>query len=76
MISYKPFLKLLIDKNIQKKTIIEDTGISKGTINRMNNKNNQYVSLEVIDKLCNYFKCDINDIIEYIPSETSNNAEK
>ena len=28
---------------------------------------NEYISLEVIDKLCNYLKCDITDIVQFIP---------
>ena len=63
LISYKPFLKLLIDKDLKKKDLIDKGIISKGTINKMNG--NGYVSLEVIDKLCTYLDCEINDIIKH-----------
>jgi DNA-binding Xre family transcriptional regulator len=63
MISYKPFLKLLIDREISKKQLIEDTDISWATISKMNT--NKYVSLEVIDKLCKYLNCQPGDLIEY-----------
>lgn len=65
MISYKPFLKLLIDRGIKKKEIMEMTGISRGTLARMNT--NEYVSLEVIDKLCKALNCQPGDLIEYLP---------
>ena len=65
MISYKPFLKLLIDRGIKKKDIMEMTGISRGTLARMNT--NEYVSLEVIDKLCKALNCQPGDLIEYLP---------
>lgn len=67
MISYKPFLKLLIDRGIKKKEIMEMTGISRGTLARMNT--NEYVSLEVIDKLCKALNCQPGDLIEYLPDK-------
>ena len=65
MITYKPFLKMLIDRDLKKVDVLNAGIISKGTLNKMNS--NGYISLEVIDKLCNYFKCDITDVIEFIP---------
>lgn len=67
MINYKPFLKLLIDRGLKKSDVLKAGIISKGTLNKMNG--NDYISLEVIDKLCNYFNVGITDIIEYIPDE-------
>lgn len=65
MMSYKPFLKLLIDRDLKKADVLKAGIISKGTLNKMNS--NAYVSLEVIDKLCNYFNVGITNIVEYIP---------
>ncbi len=65
MMTYKPFLKMLIDRDMKKVDVLNAGIISKGTLNKMNS--NAYISLEVIDKLCNYFKCDITDIVEFIP---------
>lgn len=70
MMTYKPFLKLLIDRDMKKVDILNAGIISKGTLNKMNS--NSYISLEVIDKLCNYLKCDITDIVEFIPDSESN----
>lgn len=67
MINYKPFLKLLIDRGLKKSDVLKAGIISKGTLNKMNG--NDYISLEVIDKLCNYFNVDITDIIEYVPDK-------
>ena len=67
MMSYKPFLKLLIDRDMKKIDLINAGIISKGTINKMNK--NTYVSLEVIDKLCNYFNVQIQEIVEQIPDK-------
>ena len=65
MMTYKPFLKMLIDRDMKKVDVLNAGIISKGTLNKMNS--NAYISLEVIDKLCNYFHCGITDIVEFIP---------
>lgn len=70
MISYKPFLKLLIDRGLKKKDIMDLTGISQGTMAKMNT--NSYVSLEIIDKLCKALNCQPKDLIEYIEEKSTN----
>lgn len=64
LISYKPFLKLLIDRDVKKKELVEKLGFSWSTLARLNK--DQYVSLEVIDKLCGYLNCQPSDLIEYV----------
>lgn len=61
--SYKPLWKLLIDKEMTKKALMQATGISKSTMDKMGR--GEQVSMEIIDRLCNYFECDIEDIIEH-----------
>lgn len=61
--SYKPLWKMLIDKEMTKKELGKATGISKSTIEKMGRSEN--VSLEVIDRLCCYFNCRIEDVIEH-----------
>ncbi|AFM41936.1 putative transcriptional regulator [Desulfosporosinus acidiphilus SJ4] len=68
MISYKPLLKLLIDRNIKKGELMELANVSKATIARLSSTD-KYVSLEVIDKLCAVLKCQPGDLLEYIPDE-------
>ncbi len=50
MISYKPLHKLLIDRDIKKQELLKMTGISSATMAKLNT--NEYVSLEIIDKIC------------------------
>jgi len=67
MISYKPFLKLLIDRDLKKQDIIKLAEISSATMAKMNT--NDYVSLEIIDKLCRALKCQPCDLLEYVPDD-------
>ncbi|MGN4434381.1 helix-turn-helix domain-containing protein [Bacillus cereus group sp. MYBK69-1] len=71
MISYKPLLKLLIDKDIKKLDLKDKLGISSSTLAKFSK--NEYISLSVIDKLCAYFNCQPSDLIEYIPDESGKN---
>ncbi len=65
--SYKPLWKLLIDKEMTKKQLMDETGISKSTVDKMGRS--EQVSMDIIDRICSYFDCKINDIVEYIPEE-------
>ena len=61
--TYKPLWKMLIDKEMTKKELSSETGISKSTIDKMGR--NEMVSLEVIDRICNHFRCRVEDVIEH-----------
>jgi DNA-binding Xre family transcriptional regulator len=62
--SYKPLWKLLIDKEMTKKQLMESTGISKSTMDKMGR--GESVSMEIIDRICSYFNCDLSEILEHI----------
>ncbi|MFA6939642.1 MAG: helix-turn-helix transcriptional regulator [Clostridiaceae bacterium] len=32
-------------------------------------KKNEYVSLEVLEKICNYLNCSLTDVVEFIDKE-------
>ena len=66
MISYKPLLKLLIDRDLKKHDLINLADLSKATIAKLSK--NEYVSLEVIDRLCLALNCQPGDLLEYIPN--------
>lgn len=63
--TYKPLWKLLIDKEMTKKALMAKTGISKSTMDKMGR--GELVSLEIIDRICNYFECSIGDVLERCP---------
>ena len=61
--TYKPLWKLLIDKDMTKKELMQNTGISKSTVDKM--VRGDFVSMEIIDRLCNYFNCDICNVLSH-----------
>lgn len=69
--SYKPLWKLLIDKDMSKKDLMNKTGISKSTMDKMGRS--EIISLEVVDRICNFFDCGIDDVIEHCSRKEDNN---
>lgn len=66
-VSYKKLWKLLIDKDIKKSQMREGVGISTSTLSKLSY--NEYVSLDVLVRICTYLKCQISDICEVIYGE-------
>ena len=61
-ISYNKLWKLLIDKNLKRYEFAKDVGISTPTLAKLGK--NEFVSMEIIVRICKYFKCQISDIVE------------
>ncbi|MCP3772177.1 helix-turn-helix transcriptional regulator [Paenibacillus sp. MZ04-78.2] len=61
--SYKPLWKLLVDQDLTKTEFRESLGLSTATLAKLGK--NEYVSLEVIDKICTHFGVQPNDIMEH-----------
>lgn len=61
-INYKKLWKLLIDKDLKKSQLKDLAQISQSTLMRLNR--NEYVSLEVLVKICIALDCEISDIVE------------
>lgn len=65
MITYELLRAKLAAQNILKKDLMERTGISGNTMNKI--RNDQYVSLEVIDRICTDLGCGIDEILTFKP---------
>ena len=60
--SYNKLWKILIDKRMTKKTLMERTGVSKATFAKM--YKGESVSLDVIARICKVLEVDIGDVVE------------
>ena len=75
IVSYKKLWKLLIDKNMIKKQLREQAGLTTNVIAKLGKDEN--VSTEVLCKICKALDCGLDDIIEIIPDEEEgNNGER
>lgn len=62
--SYKPLMKTLIDKNINKMELRDMVGFSSTTLSKLSK--DQYVSMKVLDDICTELNCEITDVIEHL----------
>jgi DNA-binding Xre family transcriptional regulator len=47
--------------------IAEITGLNRMTISKLVNQHGANVQTDVVDKLCNYFGCRVEELMEHIP---------
>lgn len=66
-VSYKKLWKLLIDKDMKKKDLRQETGLSSVSIAKLGK--NENVGVDVLNKICKALDCDISDIVEYVSDE-------
>jgi len=61
-VSYNKLWKLLIDKKMKKTELMEAAGIGTSTLSKLGK--DQYVSMDVLVKICKVLDCNIGDIVE------------
>ena len=71
MIVYNKLIKILKERNITFTELRIRLKLGTTTVAKINK--NQIISLEVIDKLCDYLKLQPGDILEFIPEEPMEN---
>jgi putative transcriptional regulator len=54
--------------------IAESTGITRNTLSKMLNQHGVSVRTENLDRLCAYFGCRIEQVVEYVPEPSSDLA--
>lgn len=62
MINYERLFILLVKNKMTKIDLYRKVGINPKTINRL--VNNKSVTVDTLEKICLYFDCKIEDIIE------------
>lgn len=61
-VTYRRLFHLLIDKDMSVSDLQKKAGYSANISTKL--KNDSYVSLETIEKICRALHCDIEDIVE------------
>lgn len=64
MFDYEKLWKLLKEKGLKKINLKKEVGITPSTLAKLNK--NENVSMEVLNRLCEYLECDIGDIVEHV----------
>ncbi len=63
-VSYKKLWKLLIDRDMKKKDLCEQAGISSASVTKMGKGG--HVTTEVLLKICTALDCQVDDIMEIV----------
>lgn len=63
VVSYIGLWRLLLEKGLQKQDLVEHAGLSSATVAKMGK--GEPVSTKVLEKICAYLECGVNDIISY-----------
>lgn len=71
-ISYKKLWKLLIDRDMMKKDLLQQSKISTVTMAKMGK--NENVTTDVLLKVCTALDCDISDIMEAVKDNEVDNG--
>ena len=67
MFSYKPLLRLLLERNMSKTELREMTGMGMNTLAKIGK--NEPISMATLNDICRVLNCRIEDVIEYLPDK-------
>lgn len=66
--------RLLGERKLKISDVARDTHLNRGTLTRLYHETAERVELDVLDTLCEYLKCGLPDLLEYLPSSEAPNA--
>lgn len=73
-VSYKKMWKLLIDRDMKKRDLQEVSDISSSSVAKLSK--NEYVSMDVLIKVCTALNARIEDVVELILDEDIESEDK
>ena len=72
-VSYKKLFKILIDKDMKRVEFAKAAGIGQNTLAKMGK--GQYVSMEILVRICRYLECTFDDIVEILPEDPTSGVK-
>lgn len=67
-VCYNNLFKLLIDRGWSKTEFAHEVGISSNTLAKLSK--NEFVSLEVLVRICRKLDCALGDVVQIVPPPT------
>jgi putative transcriptional regulator len=58
--------RLLGERKLKISDVARDTGINRGTLTRLYHETAERIELEVLDKLCEYLRVSVSDLLERV----------
>lgn len=69
-LSYKKLWVKLVEQDMKKTELAKKAGISSASIAKLGKGAN--ITTDVLLKICEYLNCDISDIVEVVPDDSTN----
>ncbi len=60
---------LLTEKNVSKNKVMRDTNTDYKVLERIIKRELVKIDVTVFARLCDYFDCKLNNIVEYVPND-------
>lgn len=67
MFNYNKLWKLLIDKNMNKVNLRDETKMTRNTLAKLSK--NEPVSMDVLSRICKVLQCNVGDIVDFIDED-------
>ena len=62
------FSRILGERRLKIADVARDTGLNRGTLTRMYYETAERLDVDVLDRLCAYLGCSLDQLIEYVPT--------
>ena len=72
-VTYKKLLHMLIDREMSIAELQKQAGYSANISTRL--RNDTYVSLESVEKICRVLNCKVDDIVEFVPDRNDDTED-
>lgn len=69
--TYNRLWKKLIDEDMNKTDLQKNVGLSAATVAKLGK--NETVNMDILARICEYFDCELDEIINYIPEKDEEN---
>ena len=64
--------RLMGDKKVRVADVAKTLGIHRNTITLLYNETASRIDFKVMSQLCDYFDCEISELLEYVPDDNEN----
>lgn len=72
-VTYKKLFHMLIDREMSIAELQKQAGYSANISTRL--RNDTYVSLESVEKICRVLNCKVDDIVEFVPDRNDDTED-
>ena len=60
--------RILGERRLKIADVARDTGLNRGTLTRMYHETAERLDVDVLERLCTYLDCSLDQLIEYVPT--------